>query len=61
MPSSSLNHFLTLEPSSGDMTREAVSASFYHSPVYDKDYPRLQILTVKQLLAGDESKMPVLT
>jgi site-specific DNA-methyltransferase (adenine-specific) len=37
--------FITLEESTRDMTTEAVSAGFYHSPGWNKDYPRIQIPT----------------
>lgn len=35
-----------------DMTREAVSAGFYQSPGWGTTHPRVQILTVGQLLDG---------
>src|SRR3989440_11537305 len=50
--------FITLEPPSKDMTTEAVSAGFYHSPGWNKDYPRIQILTIEALLHNAEVKMP---
>ena len=50
--------FITLEPPSKDMTTEAVSAGFYHSPGWNKDYPRIQILTIEELLHNAEVKMP---
>jgi len=50
--------FITLEPPSKDMTTEAVSAGFYHSPGWNKDYPRIQILTIEELLHNAELKMP---
>ena len=50
--------FITLEPPSKDMTTEAVSAGFYHSPGWNKDYPRIQILTIDELLHNAEVKMP---
>jgi len=50
--------FITLEPPSKDMTTEAVSAGFYYSPGWNKDYPRIQILTITELLRGAEVKMP---
>jgi site-specific DNA-methyltransferase (adenine-specific) len=50
--------FITLEPQSKDMLTESVSTGFYHSPGWDKDYPKLQILTVEELLKGAEVKMP---
>jgi len=50
--------FITLEPPSRDMTSEAVSAGFYHSPGWNKDYPRIQILTIEELLHNKEVEMP---
>ena len=50
--------FITLEPPSKDMTTEAVSAGFYQSPGWNKDYPRIQILTIEELLHNAEVKMP---
>jgi len=50
--------FITLENPSRDMTTEAVSAGFYHSPGWNKDYPRIQILTIEELLHHAEVKMP---
>ncbi len=50
--------FVTLEEPSRDMNKEAVSAGFYHSPGWDTDYPRIQILTIEELLHGAEVKMP---
>ena len=44
--------FLTLEPATKDMETEAATARFYHSPGWNKDYPRIQILTIAELLAG---------
>ncbi|MBA4420237.1 MAG: site-specific DNA-methyltransferase [Anaerolinea sp.] len=50
--------FITLEEPTSDMKKEAVSAGFYKSDLWQKQYPRLQILTIEQLLAGEEVKMP---
>lgn len=50
--------FITLEEPSRDMRQEAVTAGFYHSPGWNQDYPRIQILTVNELLHGAEVKMP---
>jgi len=50
--------FITLEPPSSEMNKAAVTAGFYHSATWDKDYPRIQILTVADLLHGAEVKMP---
>jgi site-specific DNA-methyltransferase (adenine-specific) len=50
--------FVTLEEPSKDMTTEAVSAGFFHSNLWQKDYPRVQILTIEDLLAGKGIDMP---
>jgi site-specific DNA-methyltransferase (adenine-specific) len=50
--------FITLEEPTRDMTTEAVSAGFYHSPGWNKDYPRIQILSIAQLLHNAEVKTP---
>jgi site-specific DNA-methyltransferase (adenine-specific) len=50
--------FLTLEPPSRDMITEAVIAGFYHSDGWHTDFPRLQIITVEELLHGKTVKMP---
>jgi hypothetical protein len=38
----------------------AASAGFYESPGWGKKYPRIQILTVAELLAGRDIEMPPL-
>ncbi|MBN2209102.1 MAG: restriction endonuclease [Candidatus Coatesbacteria bacterium] len=43
---------ITMLPPSRQMLTEAASADFYYSPGWDKHYPRLQILTVEDLLRG---------
>jgi DNA modification methylase len=43
---------LILRPPTKAMITEAASAGFYHSPGWNKDYPRLQLLEVGDLLAG---------
>lgn len=50
--------FITLEPASRDMTTEAASAGFYRSVGWGRDYPKIQILTIGELLQGIEIKMP---
>jgi site-specific DNA-methyltransferase (adenine-specific) len=49
---------VSLETPTRDMLAEAAAAGLYHSPGWQRDYPRLQILTVSDLLAGAEVKMP---
>jgi len=50
--------FITLEEPSREMTTEAVSAGFYESPGWSSKYPKIQILTIEQLLNGETVKMP---
>jgi DNA modification methylase len=50
--------FITLEPPTRDMEREAVAAGSYHAPLWNRDYPKLQILTIDELLHGREVKIP---
>ncbi|MFN0279927.1 MAG: DNA methyltransferase [Pyrinomonadaceae bacterium] len=54
----SLGVYLTLEPPTKPMLTEAAEKGFYHSPGWNKDYPRLQILTVEDLLAGKTIDLP---
>jgi len=53
-----LGVLITLESPSKPMTQEAVSAGFYHSPNWNKNYPKIQILTIEDLLDGAEIQMP---
>ena len=53
-----LGVFVTLHSPSEAMKKEAVAAGVYHSPGWNQDYPRLQILTVSDLLAGERVQMP---
>lgn len=50
--------FVTLEEPTKPMQKEALSAGYYHSPGWGKEYPRIQILTIEQLLHGAGVKMP---
>lgn len=49
---------ITLEPATHDMEKEATVAGFYQSSLYQKHYPRLQILTIEDLLRGKLVDMP---
>ena len=53
-----LGLFITLEDPTRDMRTEAVSAGFYHSDVWQKDYPKIQIRTVGELLQGRNFELP---
>ncbi|HUT02554.1 MAG TPA: DNA methyltransferase [bacterium] len=48
-----------LRPTKG-MTDEALSAGFYESPTWQKRYPRIQILTVEDLMCGKGVDCPPL-
>jgi hypothetical protein len=43
---------ITMQEPTQPMRTEAASAGFYHSDYFGRDYPRLQIRTVAELLAG---------
>ena len=47
--------FITLEPTTSEMRAEATSTGFYFSEVMNKDYPRVQLLTIEQLLQNPDS------
>jgi len=50
--------FITLEQPTSEMNKEALSAGYYSSELWQKDYPRIQILTVEQLFDGERIQMP---
>jgi DNA modification methylase len=49
---------LTMEEPTKPMRTEAASAGFYDSPGFKKKYPRLQILTIEELLEGKKIEYP---
>ena len=51
--------FITLENPTREMVAEALKAGSYHSEIWQKDYPRVQILSIVQLLNGEEVKLPL--
>ena len=50
--------FITLEKSSSQMETEAADAGFYQTFAGAVKYPKIQILTIEELLHGAEIKMP---
>ena len=50
--------FITLEEPTRAMRTEAVSAGFYHSDLWQTDYPKIQIHTVGELLEGRAFEIP---
>ena len=53
-----LGLFITLEEPTRDMRTEATSAGFYHSEIWQRDYPRMQIRTIAELLEGQAFDIP---
>ena len=49
---------ITMQEPTKPMRSEAASAGFYISPGWGRSYPRLQILTIEELLAGKRIDMP---
>lgn len=56
--SEAIGVFITLEPPTEPMKVEAIDAGFYHSPVWNKDYTKIQIITIEELLKGKTVDMP---
>lgn len=50
--------FITLEEPSKQMRAESASAGFYESPATKKRYPKLQILTIAEVLSGKKISYP---
>jgi site-specific DNA-methyltransferase (adenine-specific) len=50
--------FVTMNEPTKDMKEEAACAGFYHSDGWGRDYPRIQIVTVAELLQGRQVSMP---
>jgi site-specific DNA-methyltransferase (adenine-specific) len=50
--------FITLEEPTREMKKEAVSAGFYECPFNKSKYPKLQILTIEELLGGKKIDYP---
>lgn len=54
---SPIGAFITLKPATKDMKKEAVSAGYYESPHFG-NYPKLQILTIEEILDGAKLQYP---
>ncbi len=50
--------FITLEPPSKNMEIEQMEIGYYHSAEFNRDYPKIQLFTIEQLLAGAKIKFP---
>ena len=49
---------LTLTPPTKDMVTEAAAAGFYDSEFWKKKFPRVQIITIEEMLNGKQPDMP---
>ena len=50
--------YISLEEATKPMRAEAAEAGFYHSDTWNRDYPKVQILTIAGLLDGKQIDMP---
>lgn len=49
---------ISMQEPTGPMKTEAVTAGFYESEIWNRKYPRVQLLTVAELLSGKKVEMP---
>lgn len=47
-----------MEEPTRDMQTEAASGGFFHSDLWNREYPKIQIRTVQQLLEGHSFDLP---
>lgn len=50
--------YICIEEATKPMRAEAAEAGFYHSDTWNRDYPKVQILTIAELLDGKQIDMP---
>ena len=50
--------FITLDEPTKEMKLEATTAGAYHSDLWNREYPKLQILTIAELLSGRKPELP---
>ena len=53
-----LGLFISLEEPTRDMRTEAASGGLFHSDLWDRDYPKIQIRTVAEMLDGNDFELP---
>ncbi len=49
---------ITLEDATRSMRQEAVAAGFYHSELWGKDFPKIQMASIRDLLMGKKPDLP---
>ena len=50
--------FITLQPPTAPMSSEAASGGFYHSDLWQRDFPKIQLRTVSEMLEGKGFELP---
>ncbi len=50
--------FISLEPPTRDMRQEAAAAGFYRSDLWQRDYAKIQLRTVGEMLSGQGFELP---
>lgn len=55
---SGIGIFITLHKPTRNMKEEAARSGLHHSDVFKKDYPRIQILTIEDILSGKRPNTP---
>ena len=53
-----LGLFISLEEPTRDMRTEAASGGLFHSDLWDRDYPKIQIRTVAEMLESNDFELP---
>ncbi len=53
-----LGLFITLEEPTRDMRSEEASGGFYHSDLWQQDFPKIQLRTIGELLSGRGFELP---
>ncbi len=53
-----LGLFISLQEPTRNMRDEEASGGFYHSDLWQRDYPKIQLRTIDQLLAGQGFELP---
>ena len=53
-----LGLFMTLEPPTRDMRAEAAGGGLFHSDLWNRDYPKVQIRTIEEMLKGQGFDLP---
>ena len=53
-----LGLFISLQEPTRPMREEEASGGFYHSDLWQRDYPKIQLRTISQLLDGHDFDLP---